>query len=286
MEPASWIALGSFLLAIITTSTVVVVGTQKTSFNDAENVEIVKQENLIGMNISGPTAFVIEFVVGGIIMLALLFCCKQLFGYVMWCCGHKPHQISFAKKMKIIRKKSLSEPCLSSTEMEFTRSDTRKTLPKNVTFDIQNQDVKETPTVPFIPAPLVGLPRIPKTSTSTAGTVSPTVTIATTSTIPASLGFQSTLPTRNTRPASPSPTITTTPTSPSQAAPVATTHPIQPADPVAVTPPIPRTPTPSPQRLTTPACTRPARQRVSCEDCKARAEINTGNTERYLSYYT
>ena len=163
MEPASWIALGSFLLAIITTSTVVVVGSQKTSFNDAENVEIVKQENLIGMNISGPTAIVIKFVVGGIIMFALLFCCKQLFGYVKWCCGHRPHQISFEKKMKMTRKKSMSEPSLPITNMEFTRSDTRKTLPKNVTFDIQNQDVKE-PSAPFIPPPWLvcqGSPRHP-----------------------------------------------------------------------------------------------------------------------------
>ena len=286
MEPASWIALGSFLLAIITTSTVVVVGSQKTSFNDAENVEIVKQENLIGMNISGPTAIVIEFVVGGIIMFALLFCCKQLFGYVKWCCGHRPHQISFEKKMKMTRKKSMSEPSLPITNMEFTRSDTRKTLPKNVTFDIQNQDVKE-PSAPFIPPPLVGLPRIPQTSTSTTSTVSLTVTLptttTTTSTIPASPGLQSTLLTRNTKPASPP----STPTSPPQAIPVAATYHTQPADPVAVTPPpIPRTTTPSPQRQTAPTCTRPARQTVSCEECKARAELHTGNTGRYLSYYT
>ena len=166
MELMTWIALGSFVLAITTTSVVVVVGTQKTSFNDAENVEILKENNLIGVNLLGSTKFVVEFVIGGMIVLVLMFCCKQLMGYVLWCCGCRPKQISFAKKIKKILKKAKSDPCISNTEKEFIRSDTRKTLPRNVRFDIPDQDVAETmiSPVPFIPAPLVGLPRPPKTS--------------------------------------------------------------------------------------------------------------------------
>ena len=119
---------------------------------------------------------------------AILFMIKKSYTCCAWCFGIRQTKIPslalpMQTQMKKLTKKFKSEPCLTEDNSRSKRESTYKTLPKGVTFNLENLDKKKENTESTIvtgdlrnlkPAPLVGTrPRSPRVPTAPSASLVP-----------------------------------------------------------------------------------------------------------------
>ena len=148
---------------ITTNTTIVVAGTQRVQFGEAEEVQVIKETNAINFDLHGSTATWVELCFGILTVLAVLFFIKKSLACCAKCLGLRNYEkldltCPIKKKIISIIRKSKSEPILSQTDSELSRASTlRKTLPVAVRFTLPDPDPVPEEPEEIKPAPLVGI---------------------------------------------------------------------------------------------------------------------------------